>query len=53
MIFENAGCDPKTIYYNSLMAEQKVAKTFKNVFPIFIASEVVITYVEIQENERF
>ena len=52
MILQDARFDLKTIDYDPSMAEKKVAKALKNMLPVFVAGEIIVAHVEVQEGER-
>jgi hypothetical protein len=47
MILQNARFDSETINYDPTMAEKKVAETFENMLPIFVACKIIFTNMEI------
>jgi hypothetical protein len=45
-------CNVKSIDHNSTVSKQKVALPFEDMLPVFVACEVIITNMYIQEIER-
>ena len=47
LIQNDIRCNPNTIHNDSALSKQKITPPIKNVFPVFITSEVVIANMEI------
>lgn len=52
MILNNVRCNTKAIDHDTALSKQQVSPVFEDVFPIFIACEVVIFNIAIEELQR-
>jgi hypothetical protein len=47
LVLNDIRCNPNTIDYNTALPKQKIPPPFKDMFPVFITCEVVVTNMEI------
>jgi len=49
VIAYNVRCDPKVVDNNAALSKKKVAKPFEDVFPVFVARNVIIANMKVEK----